>query len=683
MACPGPSPSSSVAGSSPAASDAPSTAGDGGGDGGSGSGSANSTPSADGDGSGSSGNNSTAAVEAADQSGAAIATGNDTAPEGGGDWVPPPSPAPPDGSNQTYDAGSSDWWAQRQWWKTQQADSGPNVGAIVGGAVAGAAAIAACATGFLLMRRRRRQRRLLAAAGAVDAPPSPDLEAGKGGPSHSCGSSGSLQAAGSGSRSGPSGGGPSDSDPDSPTGDPDGVQELAELWAAAARAAGQGQAGQPGGMKLMHLTGSSPEGRNTPDLLLSWAATRAREDELAAPEASGSAGSSSAEASSVAPGQSAAGPSREGDASGTAAGALASTSQQAVAAQAQASREALDQRSRSHATKAFLSPWELKFSALQFVRPLGSGSYGQVYLATLQETPCAVKLLTGCDEAAAVRSGDSSLSLSMPVMQALQREASTMAALRHPNIVLFLGLTYSPPAIITEYCSRGSLFDCLRAAAQSPSAAAGLTWTRRLNMALDAAKGMLCLHSQHILHRDLKSPNLLVDAGWRVKLCDFNLSSLLDATRSHSSSVGGGMLNPRWLAPEVLAGGAATAASDTFAFGVVMWELLTWRTPWEREGKNPFQLVFMITSGERLPVPALPDLPGPPPPAPLYDAYVALMRRCWAQDAADRPSFSEVIVELRSILGRHASSRALLPPDGSGSGAAGGGAAGPPPLPEA
>lgn len=55
-----------------------------------------------------------------------------------------------------------------------------------------------------------------------------------------------------------------------------------------------------------------------------------------------------------------------------------------------------------------------------------------------------------------------------------------------------------------------------------------------------------------------------------MQLCDFNLSSLLDATRSHSSSVGGGMLNPRWLAPEVLSGGAATAASDTFAFGVVM-----------------------------------------------------------------------------------------------------------------
>ncbi len=84
------------------------------------------------------------------------------------------------------------------------------------------------------------------------------------------------------------------------------------------------------------------------------------------------------------------------------------------------------------------------------------------------------------------------------------------------------------------------------------------------------------------------------------------------------------------------------------------------------------QLVFMITSGERLPVPALADLPGAPPPAPLYEAFVALMRRCWAQDPADRPTFSQVIVELRGILGRHASFRALLLPDASGGGADGG-----------
>lgn len=120
-----------------------------------------------------------------------------------------------------------------------------------------------------------------------------------------------------------------------------------------------------------------------------------------------------------------------------------------------------------------------------------------------------------------------------------------MASLRHPNVVLFLGVCFSPPAIITgaprwlrssggaaalhfhgsrlascacalssncrslllhphaEYCSRGSLFDCLRAATQAEVAAAQLSWTRRLSMALDAAKGMLALHSHAppILHR--------------------------------------------------------------------------------------------------------------------------------------------------------------------------------------
>jgi serine/threonine protein kinase len=141
---------------------------------------------------------------------------------------------------------------------------------------------------------------------------------------------------------------------------------------------------------------------------------------------------------------------------------------------------------------------------------------------------------------------------------------------------------------------------------------------------------MLCLHAHNppIVHRDLKSPNLLVDAAWRVKVgsgpatslsaftlslevpqtlftfplpaygaaeaacrpllqvCDFNLSRLLEDTVRSSSA--GGMLNPRWLAPEVLMGQPASAASDVFSFGTVLWELATWQLPWE--GTNLFQV---------------------------------------------------------------------------------------------
>lgn len=63
-----------------------------------------------------------------------------------------------------------------------------------------------------------------------------------------------------------------------------------------------------------------------------------------------------------------------------------------------------------------------------------------------------------------------------------------MASLRHPNVVMFMGLCLQPPCIVTEFCARGSLFDVLRKACTSQGFAQQLDWGKRLNMALDAAK---------------------------------------------------------------------------------------------------------------------------------------------------------------------------------------------------
>eukprot|EP00891_Asterochloris_glomerata_P004591 jgi/Astpho2/4591/e_gw1.00067.503.1_t len=176
------------------------------------------------------------------------------------------------------------------------------------------------------------------------------------------------------------------------------------------------------------------------------------------------------------------------------------------------------------------------------------------------------------------------------LLDELHKEAGLMASLRHPNVVMFLGLCLDPPCMVAEFCARGSLLDVLRRAKtnQVPLLLL-LDWGRRLNIALDAAKGMLYLHTRQppILHRDLKSANLLVDKHWRAKVADFNLSRVMHPSTVVSSVAA---TNPRWLAPEVLAGKSYDCASDVYSFGMILWEMMTWQVPWEELG--PWQVGF-------------------------------------------------------------------------------------------
>lgn len=193
----------------------------------------------------------------------------------------------------------------------------------------------------------------------------------------------------------------------------------------------------------------------------------------------------------------------------------------------------------------------IPYQQLQMHRKIGDGSIGQVYLAKWQETDVAVKVITQMqnlspmqgthpqdpetmhDEQGILLSVSSQSGLSdhdLTAITTLEKEVSIMAAIRHPNVAMLMGLCLSPICVVTEFCARASLTDVLRKAASDADFAQQLTWRKRVMMALDAAKGMLQLHSHQnsILHRDLKSPNLLVDKHWRVKVTDFNLSSMIE-----------------------------------------------------------------------------------------------------------------------------------------------------------
>ncbi|KAI8113552.1 hypothetical protein M9435_003552 [Picochlorum sp. BPE23] len=157
---------------------------------------------------------------------------------------------------------------------------------------------------------------------------------------------------------------------------------------------------------------------------------------------------------------------------------------------------------------------------------------------------------------------------------------------------------------------------------------------------------MLYLHSRSppIIHRDLKSPNLLVDALWHVKISDFNLSRALEKD-SFSSSLQ--ITNPRWLAPEILRGEHGGKAADVYSFGIVLWELMTWKLPWG-ENTNPFSIINSVLQGKELVIPEQAELPAGP--LSCYDEYVALIKQCWELDPAQRPTMDGIVQQLRSML---------------------------------
>jgi hypothetical protein len=118
-----------------------------------------------------------------------------------------------------------------------------------------------------------------------------------------------------------------------------------------------------------------------------------------------------------------------------------------------------------------------------------------------------------------------------------------------------------------------------------------------------------------------------------------------------------GNVNPRWLAPEILEEHPATCQSDVYAFGVTMWELMTWRLPWG--DTQIWTIMGQIMSGNRPPVPepaAFSKLPGPGP-FPGLPAWIGLMQRCWHQDPGQRPDFAAIIAQLREMQALAAASQ--------------------------
>ncbi|XP_010555009.1 PREDICTED: serine/threonine-protein kinase EDR1-like isoform X2 [Tarenaya hassleriana] len=263
--------------------------------------------------------------------------------------------------------------------------------------------------------------------------------------------------------------------------------------------------------------------------------------------------------------------------------------------------------------------WEILWEDLRIGERIGIGSYGEVYHAEWNGTEVAVKKFLDQDF-----SGDA--------LTQFKSEVEIMLRLRHPNIVLFMGAVTRLPhfSILTEFLPRGSLYRLLH----RPNT--HLAEKRRMRMALDVAKGLNYLHTSHpiIVHRDLKSPNLLVDKNWVVKVCDFGLSRMKHHTFLSSKSTAG---TPEWMAPEVLRNEPASEKCDVYSFGVILWELATRHIPWK--GLNPMQVVGAVGFQNRRP--EIPEHIDP--------TTAQIIRECWQTEPHLRPSFTQLMHRLKRL----------------------------------
>ena len=224
----------------------------------------------------------------------------------------------------------------------------------------------------------------------------------------------------------------------------------------------------------------------------------------------------------------------------------------------------------------------------------------------------------------------------------IHHEINLLSLFDHPSLLKLIGFSQTDfqgelcPTIITEYAINGSLRNILDLERKSESL---IEWdsTKKLINIYGIASGMSYLHSHNFIHRDLKPENILIDELLHPKICNFEIPNLVDHlkfdpfTHSQSGFVG----SPIYTAPEILIDGKYSKSSDVYAFALVIYEIITLEKPFESE--KMFEILLNVATKKMRP-----EISGDIPPA-----YRDLIERCWSQQPENRPTFDDIVNELR------------------------------------
>ncbi|RLN96164.1 hypothetical protein BBJ28_00025104 [Nothophytophthora sp. Chile5] len=268
----------------------------------------------------------------------------------------------------------------------------------------------------------------------------------------------------------------------------------------------------------------------------------------------------------------------------------------------------------------------LPFESLVFEKTLSKGASGEIWVCEYAGQKVAVKRLLQTKEQKAED------------VQTFAEEIALNASLQHPNIGAFIGVAWNSLnnlSMAIEYFPMGDLQNYLRKNADI------LSWARdKIHMAIGVAQALEYLHSRNppLIHRDLKSNNILLTSKLEPKLIDFGVSRGLK-----ENTMTAGVGTPYWTAPEILEGKHYTEQADIYSFGVVLSELDTCTTPYSdavtTNGKKPkpFQILQDVMSGT-----LRPSFSSECPPRIQY-----VGEACCQHDPAQRPTAAQLVKMLQ------------------------------------
>lgn len=262
-----------------------------------------------------------------------------------------------------------------------------------------------------------------------------------------------------------------------------------------------------------------------------------------------------------------------------------------------------------------IQPEDLVFGA-----SLGAGGSAQVFRGSWHGQEVAIKKITGVGH-----------------LEEMKKEISALRRLRHQRLVRFIGACLQPPQllVVTEFMPGGSLHNRIFGPLRDQRLAPERQWA----IALHIAEGLAFLHARRVVHRDLKSLNILLDARGDAKICDFGLAHEMETTYI-ARKVDGEGGSPRYMAPECYdaSHGRLTEKVDVWALGCILIEVFAGVLPYA-DCATMAQLSARILV-ERRP-PEAP--PGMAPPV------AGLVQRCVCFEAGGRPAAADVEYELARL----------------------------------